>query len=196
MATTLVLGAARNGTSDYAAALLAAHPAVTYVATGPLVIDAPDQAWAHRVTEMQARRPASWDTVETTNLSRALLQSRRPVLIDTLSHWVWRQLDDHDLWQSPEQAIEALEPVLDELLVVYRSLSHDMVAISDEVGWGGEATTGREATYRRVLTHVNNRFSAVSHSVHLIVGGRILDLSDAPTLLSATSATSAVALSR
>lgn len=187
MATTLVLGAARNGTSDYAAALLAAHPAVTYVATGPTVADAPDQAWADRV-ELCARRPDSWDTIVTTELSRALLQSRTPVLIDTLSHWVWQMLDREDLWRSGEQAVAALEPVVDELLVVYRSLPQDVVAISDEVGWGGEATTGPESIYRQVLSYVNNRFSAVSQRVHLVVGGRVLDLSEADSVLSTTSA--------
>ena len=156
MATTLVLGAARNGKSDYAAALLAHYPAVTYVATGPKVHDAPDQAWADRIVEQRARRPESWDTVETTALSRALLLSRRPVLIDTLSHWVWSVLEEHDLWASSTGAIEQLEPTLDELLVVYRSLSHDVVAISDEVGWGREPTNAREETYREVLAHVNN----------------------------------------
>ncbi|MCK0113981.1 bifunctional adenosylcobinamide kinase/adenosylcobinamide-phosphate guanylyltransferase [Ornithinimicrobium sp. F0845] len=186
MATTLVLGAARNGKSDYAEALLAHHPVVTYVATGPKLHDAPDQAWADQVLELRAKRPASWETVETTALSRALLLSRRPVLIDTLSHWVWRTLDEHDQWRSATRAIETLEPILDELLVVYRSLSHDVVAISDEVGWGREPTNAREGTYREVLAHVNNRFSAVSQRVHLLVGGRVLDLSNAPSPLSAS----------
>ena len=187
MATTLVLGAARNGKSDYAAALLAHYPAVTYVATGPKVHDAPDQAWADRIVEQRARRPESWDTVETTALSRALLLSRRPVLIDTLSHWVWSVLEEHDLWAASTGAIEQLEPTLDELLVVYRSLSHDVVAISDEVGWGREPTNAREETYREVLAHVNNRFSAVSERVHLLVGGRVLDLSGAPSPLAVPS---------
>ena len=188
MATTLVLGAARNGKSDYAAALLAAHPAVTYVATGPKVADAPDQAWADRIERLRSRRPDSWDTIVTTELSRALLQSRTPVLIDTLSHWVWQMLDREDLWSSSEHAVAALEPVVDELLVVYRSLPQDVVAISDEVGWGGEATTGPESIYRQVLSYVNNRFSAVSQRVHLIIGGRVLDLSDTHSVLSTTSA--------
>lgn len=186
MSTTLVLGAARNGKSDYAAALLAAHPSITYVATGPKVADAPDQAWSARVRELRAQRPEGWDTIETTQLTRALLQSRKPVLIDTLSHWVWQLLDSQDLWRSDEQAIGTLEPVIDELLVVYRSLPQEVVAISDEVGWGGEAMTGRESTYRHALSYVNDRFSAVSERVHLIVGGRVVDLSDAPSVLSST----------
>ncbi|WP_109473020.1 bifunctional adenosylcobinamide kinase/adenosylcobinamide-phosphate guanylyltransferase [Ornithinimicrobium cavernae] len=183
MATTLVLGAARNGKSAYAISLLAAHERVTYIATGPRALDGADPGSTARVEAERARRPAGWRTVETTGLSQALVFSRHPVLIDTLAHWVWRMLEQHDLWREPDSAIATLEPVLDELLVAYTALPHDIVAISDEVGWGGEAASEREATYRAVLSHVNHRFSAMSQRVHLIVGGRIVDLSDAPSAL-------------
>ena len=187
METTLVLGAARNGKSDYAATLMAAHPEVTYLATGPMHEDAPDAAWADRVAEASARRPDAWTTQVTLELGKALIFSRRPVIIDTLSHWVWRMLDQQDTWHSTQQAIATLEPTLEELLVIYRSLPHDVVAISDEVGWGGEATSGKESTYRDVLSHVNHRFSAASDRVHLLVGGRVVDLSQFPSALSGAS---------
>lgn len=186
MATTLVLGAARNGTSDYAIALLAAHERVTYIATATA---APDTAARAPGT---AARPLGWDTVETTALSKALVFSRHPAIIDTLSQWVWRVLEQHGLWGEPARAVEILEPVLDELLVAYTSLPHDVVAVSDEVGWGLPAATERERTHHEVLAHVNHRFSAASDRVHLIVGGRVVDLSEAPSLLSTTRASSAV----
>lgn len=182
MATTLVLGAARNGKSDYAAALMAAHETVTYLATGPKPEEAPDQTWADRVEEQRAARPEGWQTVVTTELSQAMIFSRHPVIIDTLSHWVWQMLDRHDLWRSTKGAIARLDEEMEDLLVIYQSLPHDIVAISDEVGWGGEATSGLESTYRDALRHVNNRFSAVSQHVHLLVGGRVLDLSDSPAV--------------
>jgi adenosylcobinamide kinase/adenosylcobinamide-phosphate guanylyltransferase len=180
MASTLVLGAARNGKSRYASSLMAPHEVVTYVATGPKITDAPDQMWADRVEELRAARPDSWQTVVTTDLAHALIFSRNPVIIDTLSHWVWQLLDRHDLWHSTKEAIARIEEELEELLVIYQSLPHDIVAISDEVGWGGEATSGRESTYRDVLAHVNNRFSAVSQRVHVLVGGRVVDVSSSP----------------
>lgn len=189
MSTTLVLGAARTSTSDYAAALVAAHPSVTYIATDPT---AAATTGSDGTVPGRGHRPGTWDTVVTTELSRALLQSRTPVLIDTLSRWVWHVLDRENLWDSHRGAVAALEPLVDELLVVYRSLPHDVVAVSDEAGWGAEAeaATGREATYRHVLSYVNTRFSAVSQRVHLIVGGRVVDLSAAPSVLSATSVAS------
>lgn len=191
MTTSLVLGAARNGKSAYAVSLLAGHDRVTYLATGRGVPDATDPVWLDRVAKSRAIRPEDWKTIETTALSQALVFSRRPVIIDTLSHWLWRVLDEHDLWGAPTRAIETIDPVLDELLVAYTSLPHDVVAISDEVGWGLPATTEAERTHHEVLAHVNHRFSAQSDRVHLIVGGRVVDLSDAPSLLSATRAVSA-----
>lgn len=184
MATTLVLGAARNGKSTYASSLMTAHQSVTYVATGPKVSEAPDQVWADRVEELRAARPDTWRTVVTTDLAHALIFSRDPVIIDTLSHWVWQLLDRYDLWPSTKGAIARIDEELEDLLVIYQSLPHDIVAISDEVGWGGEATSGLESTYRDVLSHVNNRFSAVSQRVHLLVGGRVLDLSSSPAVTS------------
>lgn len=192
MTTTLVLGAARNGKSAYAVSLLADHDRVTYLATGRGLPDASDPVWTDRVAKSRAVRPEDWKTVETTALSQALVFSRHPVIIDTLSHWLWRVLDEHDLWGSPAAAVETVDPVLDELLVAYSSLPHDVVAISDEVGWGLPATTEAERTHHEVLSHVNHRFSAASDRVHLIVGGRVVDLSEAPALLRATAGLSSV----
>ncbi|USQ81638.1 bifunctional adenosylcobinamide kinase/adenosylcobinamide-phosphate guanylyltransferase [Ornithinimicrobium faecis] len=190
MTTTLVLGAARNGKSAYAVSLLAAHDRVTYLATGRGIPDSSDPVWRDRVESSRAVRPEDWKTVETTALSQALVFSRHPVIIDTLSHWLWRVLDEHGLWGAPAQAIHTIDPLVDELLVAYTSLPHDVVAISDEVGWGLPANTERERTHHEVLSHVNHRFSAQSDRVHLIVGGRVVDLSDAPSLLGATRAVS------
>lgn len=183
MATTLVLGAARNGKSNYAASLMTDHPEVNYVATGPMQEDAPDRIWADRVEELRAHRPDTWKTQVTLDLGKALIFSRAPVVIDTLSHWVWRMLDRQDTWHSTTLAIATLEPELEELLVIYSSLPHDVVAISDEVGWGGEATSGKASTYRDVLSHVNNRFSAASDHVHVLIGGRVVDLSAFPAVM-------------
>lgn len=188
MTTTLVLGAARNGKSAYAVSLLSRHERVTYLATGPGLPDAADPVWLDRVEKSRAIRPEDWKTIETTALSQALVFSRHPVIIDTLSHWLWRVLDEHDLWGAPARAVEAIDPVLDELLVAYSSLPHDVVAISDEVGWGLPARTEQERTHHEVLSHVNHRFSAQSDRVHLLVGGRGVDLSQAPSLLAATRA--------
>ncbi|WP_114905778.1 bifunctional adenosylcobinamide kinase/adenosylcobinamide-phosphate guanylyltransferase [Ornithinimicrobium murale] len=187
MTTSLVLGAARNGKSAYAVSLLSGHDRVTYLATGRGLPDAVDPVWLERVEKSRAIRPEDWKTIETTALSQALIFSRHPVIIDTLSHWLWRVLDEHDLWDAPARAIETIDPLLDELLVAFTSLPHDVVAISDEVGWGLPATTDQERTHHEVLSHVNHRFSAVSDRVHLLVGGRVVDLSATPSLLRATT---------
>src|SRR6185437_13573197 len=69
---TLVLGGARSGKSLAAERLLAAAPAVTYVATSTADAAAMDDEWRERVTVHRARRPAHWTTVETIALAKLL----------------------------------------------------------------------------------------------------------------------------
>ena len=65
---TLVTGGIRSGKSALAENLLGAD--ATYVATAPGRDDDPD--WAARIRDHRARRPASWRTVETSDLPGAL----------------------------------------------------------------------------------------------------------------------------
>src|SRR4030088_3841031 len=67
----LVLGGVRSGKARHAEELIARHPNVVYVAAGPPPSgDDPD--WAARVAAHKARRPASWRTVETGDLTTVL----------------------------------------------------------------------------------------------------------------------------
>ncbi len=172
MTTTLVLGAAHQDRSTYAAGLCGAVPPVRYRVTGPGPSD----------TSADTRRPIPAD-----QLAQSLIGSRHPVVIETVTDWVWQLLEQHDLWSDPTGAIQALDPVLDEVLVAYSSLPHDVVAVSEEVGWVAAPPTGHEQTHREVLTHVNHRFSAHSDRVHLIIGGRMVDLSQTPSILQLTA---------
>ena len=63
-----MLGGARSGKSSFAEQLLARERAVDYVACG-LVPDGSDPEWTDRVTLHRARRPASWQTIETLDLA-------------------------------------------------------------------------------------------------------------------------------
>src|SRR5437764_14594351 len=67
----LVLGGVRSGKSRHAERLVARHPHLVYVAPG-LPAGEDDPEWAARVAAHQARRPANWKTVETTDLAGIL----------------------------------------------------------------------------------------------------------------------------
>lgn len=179
MTTTLVLGAGRSGKSAYAESLLSDHSKVTFVATGQQPWADKDPERARRVLQHRARRPQGWQTVESRDLTRALLSSRHPVLVDGIAEWVGGIIDSHDI-KDPEKLQHDLIAQMDELVVAWRHVPFDVVAVTEEVGWGQSGTTEEDRIFRETLGYVNARLSRASHRVHLVVAGRVLDLSKAP----------------
>ena len=105
---TLVLGGVRSGKSRLAEDLAAAAGApVSYLATAV----AGDGEMRERIEAHQARRPASWKSIEEPiGLARALQQRASAdscVLIDCLSLWVTNLLLDADA-ACVEREIDAL----------------------------------------------------------------------------------------
>jgi adenosylcobinamide kinase/adenosylcobinamide-phosphate guanylyltransferase len=168
--TILVTGGVRSGKSRHAESLLADRPEVTYVAPGPLRDDAD---WAARVALHQARRPAHWSTIETGDLAAAL-DTPGPVLVDCLGTWLTRLIDDAGLWDARTEDVSAyVEEQVDAAIPL---LHHDVVLVTNEVGWGvvPEHRSGR--LFRDLLGEANRRFAAASDEVHLVVAGRVLRL--------------------
>jgi adenosylcobinamide kinase / adenosylcobinamide-phosphate guanylyltransferase len=181
MSVTLVLGGARSGKSRYAESLLRSRPAVTYVAPGP-VPDGSDPEWAARIALHRARRPAWWTTIETTDLAEVIRAAREPVLIDCLSTWLTRLVDDIDGWQDPERAASQLESETARLLDALGSAKADIVLVSNEVGWSVVPATASGRMFRDDLGRLNAAVSAASDHVALMVAGRVLDLSGCPVV--------------
>lgn len=180
MTATLVLGGPRSGKSRHAEALLARHPQVTFVGTHLLADPGDDPDLASRVARSQESRPEGWRTLETLDLTRALLSSRHPVLIDDLGGWLEGLLDEGSLGAEPERARETVDARLDELCVALRGMPFDVVTVSHDPAWGRLPSDARERLYCELLSHVNQRVSAASSRVLAVMGGRVLDLSDAP----------------
>ncbi|MEV6859670.1 bifunctional adenosylcobinamide kinase/adenosylcobinamide-phosphate guanylyltransferase [Streptosporangium subroseum] len=99
---TLLLGGSRSGKSAEAELRLAAEPEVLYVATGPSGGDDPE--WRRRIDAHRDRRPAHWDTVETTDLAGLLRTATTPMLIDGLGTWVAAVFDECDAWTDEGSA--------------------------------------------------------------------------------------------
>jgi len=181
MSVTLVLGGARSGKSRYAESLLRSHPQVTYVAPGP-VPDGSDPEWAQRILLHQNRRPAHWTTLESTELAAVIRQADHPVLIDCLSTWLTRLVDDIDAWQDGEKAGSHLVEETARLLEALASATVDVVLVSNEVGWSVVPATASGRLFRDELGRLNAAVSGASDHVALTVAGRVLDLSDAPVV--------------
>lgn len=166
----LVTGGVRSGKSAHAEALLAKHERVRYVAAGPASDDAD---WAARIGAHRARRPATWSTVESTDLATALATDE-PVLLDCLGTWLTAVIDAAGLWEAPsERALAEVEERVAEAVAV---LGADVVVVTNEVGLGvvPEHRSGR--LFRDLLGTVNQRFAAACDEVHLVVAGRVLRL--------------------
>lgn len=192
MTATLVLGGPRSGKSRHAQALLAHHPQVTLVETHLLAAQAaapgddaevdPDSTPVASLARRPDFIPEHWRTLETLDLTRALLASRHPVLIDDLSGWLQGVLAAESLLSDPERARQVVEERLDELSVALRAMPFDVVTVSHDPSWVRLPQDPTECLYIELLAHVNQRVSAASGRVFAIMAGRVVDLSNAPVL--------------
>lgn len=180
MTTTLVLGGPRSGKSRHAEALLAHHQQVTFIATHRSPDPAKDPDLATRIARHQERRPTHWRTLETFDLTRALLGSRHPVLIDDLGGWLRGVLDQEMVWSNSHRARQVVEDRLDELSVALRAMPFDIVTVTDDPSWARLPDDPGERLYVDLLAQVNHRISAVSQHVYAVMAGRVLDLSNSP----------------
>ncbi|MGH2987492.1 MAG: bifunctional adenosylcobinamide kinase/adenosylcobinamide-phosphate guanylyltransferase, partial [Solirubrobacterales bacterium] len=95
MPLALVTGGTRSGKSEVAERLVAeAGLPVLYAATG-----APNDAeMAERIDLHRARRPADWETMETTDPSAALERAAgRALLLDSLGGWIAAAIEDREM---------------------------------------------------------------------------------------------------
>lgn len=156
----LILGGARSGKSQLAERLLAPHPEVRYVATGPH--DPTDGEWSARVAEHRRRRPQHWTTVETTDVAAVLrdLDAGQAALVDCLTLWAARLCE-----------AEGVEARIDELLAAWSSCAGEVVAVSNEVGCGVVPAYPSGRRFRDLLGLLNARMAAASDDVILMVAG-------------------------
>ena len=169
---TLVTGGVRSGKSTVAERLLADAGQVTYIATGPRSDD-PD--WAERIAAHRNRRPSHWTTVETSDLPVALARLDGPALVDCLGTWLTATLDDLDVWEAPQPHWEpALAQRLQHVVDAWATCPHDLVAVTNEVGWGvvPEHRSGR--IFADWLGRLNPQVAAASDRVLLTVAGQVL----------------------
>ena len=169
----LVLGGARSGKSAEAERLLAAEPAVTYVATGAPGDDH-DPEWAQRVATHRARRPAGWRTVETLDVAAQVARARTPVLVDCLSGWLTQTLDEVGGWAGA--GADELAARVDRLAAAWRCAPQRTGAVSSETGSGVVPATRSGRVFRDALGRLNQRIATECDEVLLVVAGQVLQV--------------------
>ena len=166
----LVLGGARSGKSSHAERLLSRERSVDYVACG-LMPSEDDPEWAERVARHRTRRPASWTTVETVDLVSVLGSAGPPVLVDCLTTWLARVMDDAGGWADEPGADQRMVAAVDDVVDAWSRTRRRVVAVSNEVGSGVVPATPSGRRFRDELGVLNARIAAASDRVWLVTAG-------------------------
>ena len=166
-----MLGGARSGKSATAEGMLAGEGPVDYVATGTPP-GSGDAEWDIRVAEHQGRRPPHWRTMETLALAEVLAApDEAPVLVDCLTTWLARVMDDCGAWDGDEDAARALAARIDETVGAWRLTGRHVVAVSNEIGSGVVPGTASGRRFRDELGRLNTSIAAASDEVWFCTAG-------------------------
>ena len=165
-----VLGGARSGKSSYAEGLLSREGSVEYVACG-LAPSEDDAEWADRFALHRARRPTSWTTTETVDLVAVLGRPWPPVLVDCLTTWLARVMDDCGSWTGEPAADAKLAAAIGGLVDAWSGSRRRVVGVSNEVGSGIVPATPSGRRFRDELGVLNARVAAASDRVWLVTAG-------------------------
>jgi adenosylcobinamide kinase / adenosylcobinamide-phosphate guanylyltransferase len=172
MTRVLVLGGSRSGKSAFAESLLADVAVVDYVATAAERPDDPE--WSDRIRAHRGRRPGGWRTVETGDAAAVIAAAGPPVLVDSMTAWLARAMDETGVWTSA--AGPALAARVAELADAWANAGRRVVAVSDEVGSGVVPDTASGRLFRDALGRLNQQLAAGADEVHLVVAGLPLRL--------------------
>jgi adenosylcobinamide kinase/adenosylcobinamide-phosphate guanylyltransferase len=166
----LVLGGARSGKSSFAERLLARAGPVDYVACGaPPTAD--DAEWADRIAQHRDRRPPSWHTLETLDVAGVLTEPGAPVLVDCLTTWLARVMDECEVWAAAPDADARLAARIDALVEAWAGTRRRVVAVSNEVGSGIVPATPSGRRFRDELGVLNARVAGRASRVWLLTAG-------------------------
>ena len=94
-----------------------------------------------------------------------------PVLVDCLTTWLARVMDDCGAWDGDQDAARALAARTGEILGAWRLTRRHVVAVSNEIGSGVVPGSVSGRRFRDELGQLNARIAADSDEVWLCTAG-------------------------
>jgi adenosylcobinamide kinase/adenosylcobinamide-phosphate guanylyltransferase len=182
----LVTGGARSGKSSFAEQLIAGIGAdIAYIATAKAF----DDEMTDRIKKHRLQRPASWQTFETPTQPSAVItgegQRFAAMLLDCLTVMITNRVLAHPMdWDQPTVAqLNAVEAdVMAEVEAIIKaatSSSADLVAVTNEVGYGIVPLAPLARFFRDCAGRVNQRMATAAAEVYLVVAGLPLQIKGA-----------------
>lgn len=172
-----ITGAARSGKSFFAEKMAKRLEEelggeVTYIAT----CVPGDDEMRERVARHQARRPASWKTIEEplnpVQVIKQLDKPRSIFLLDCLTLLVSNLILQPDIEPNEEQI---LEKISDLAQVGYESNAH-VIIVSNEVGWGIVPGDPLSRLYRDIIGRANQKIASCADEVYVTIAGIPIEL--------------------
>lgn len=109
----------------------------------------------------------------------ALAALTGPALVDSLGGWLVTALDRLQAWDQPvADWRSALDREVSEVVSAWLACPHDVVAVTDEVGFGGIAEHRSARVFADELGRLNQAVAGASDRVLLVVAGQVLTLKD------------------
>ena len=173
MSLNLILGGARSGKSSYAEKIAQQSGLpVTYIATAQVY----DEEFGNRVAQHQARRPATWKTIESPHyLTRTLTQeaaANQCLIVDCLTLWLAQCI-------CPECApIEGIDWQTERtrLLSALPDLPGEIILVSNEVGMGIVPLGEINRQFQDEAGRLNQAIAALCDEVVFMAAGLPLKL--------------------
>lgn len=187
MALVVVTGGTRSGKSELAERL--AHStgaAVLYLATQT----AGDSEIAERIAWHRDRRPASWETIETTDVCGVLCgHPQGTIIVDSVGPWIACRMaqlglfTDADFAPLGDEGRALRARLIAEVESVARAAASRpalTVCVCEEAGLGPVACGASTRRYLDLLGEANQTLAKTARQVLFCVSGRVVDLAQAP----------------
>jgi adenosylcobinamide kinase / adenosylcobinamide-phosphate guanylyltransferase len=174
----LVTGGARSGKSSFAERMIADFGSdIAYIATATAF----DDEMVDRIGKHRSQRPTSWQTFETPTEPSAVIVAEgdrfTAMLLDCLTVMVTNRMLAQPIdWERP--TVQELNAVESDVMAEIEALIHaasgsraDLIAVTNEVGYGIVPPTPLSRCFRDCAGRVNQRMAAIATEVYLVVAG-------------------------